>query len=62
MWTDIESGIRRILDTIGLLDPISVRFVLNRNAGHAGDSDLRLYSIGKTSAAFETIDSRFYGT
>ena len=61
MWTDIEAGIRRILDTVGLLEPISVRVVLNRNAGHAGDPDLRLYSIGKTSAAFEMIDSRFYG-
>ena len=58
MWTDIEGGIRRILDTIGLLEPISVRVVLNRNAGHAGDADLRLYSIGKTSTVFETIDSR----
>ena len=61
MWNDVERSIRTILDTIGLLGPISVRVILNRNAGRPGAEDLRLYSSGKTNAAFESIDSRFYG-
>lgn len=61
MWADIETGFRKVLDTVGLLHPISVRFVLNRNAGQPLEPDLRLYSTGKTGPAFETIDSRFYG-
>ena len=61
MWTDVEKSIRTVLDTIGLLDPVSVRVILNRNAGRPETEDLRLYSIGKTSAVFESVDSRFYG-
>ncbi len=61
MWNDVEKKIRTILDTIALLKPISVRIILNRNAGHSGSEDLRLYSSGKTNAAFESIDSRFFG-
>lgn len=61
MWADTENSIRKVLDTVGLLSPISVRVVLNRNAGQPVEPDLRLYSIGKTNSAFETVDSRFYG-
>ncbi|MBR6088735.1 MAG: HAMP domain-containing histidine kinase [Anaerolineaceae bacterium] len=61
MWADIEHSIRTILDTMSFLDPVSVRVVLNKNTGHAGGEDLRLYSIGKTGNAFENVDSMFYG-
>lgn len=61
MWADTENSIRKVLDTIGLLEPISVRIVLNRHAGQPLEPDLRLYSIGKTNSAFEAVDSRFYG-
>ena len=61
MWTDIESNIRTILDTIDFLDPVSVRVIVNRNAGRNDTEDLRLYSLGRTNNAFEAIDSRFYG-
>ena len=60
MWTDIENNIRTILDTINFLDPVSVRVIVNRNAGRSEGEDLRLYSIGRTNNAFESIDSRFY--
>ena len=61
MWTDLEKSIRTILDTIGFLEPVSVRMIINRNSGRPEVEDLRLYSIGKTNAAFENVDSRFYG-
>ncbi len=61
MWADIEKSIRTILDTIGLIGAISARVVLNRNAGKPDETDLRLYSIGKSNAAFENVDSRFFG-
>lgn len=61
MWVDIESNIRTILDTINFLNPVSVRVIVNRNAGRKDPEDLRLYSIGRTNNAFESIDSRFYG-
>ena len=60
MWNDVENSIRTILSTIDLLDPISVRVILNRGAGQS-EEDLRLYSIGMGGSAFESTDSRFYG-
>ena len=61
MWADIEKNIRSILDTIEFLEPVSVRVIVNRNAGRSDGEDLRLYSIGRTNNAFESIDSRFFG-
>lgn len=61
MWADIEKNIRTILDTINYLDPVSVRVVVNRNAGRNEAEDLRLYSLGRTNNAFEMVDSQFYG-
>lgn len=60
MWTDIENNIRTILDTIEFLGPVSVRVIVNRNAGKKEVEDLRLYSRGRTNNAYESIDSRFY--
>lgn len=61
MWADIESNIRTILGTVEFLQPVSVRVIVNRNAGKKEPEDLRLYSIGRTNNAFENIDSRFFG-
>lgn len=61
MWTDIERNIRTILDTVSFLNPISVRMILNRNTGRSEPEDLRLYSIGRSNSAVESVDSRFYG-
>ena len=61
MWTDIERNIRTILDTVSFLNPISVRMILNRNTGRSEPEDLRLYSIGRSNNAIESVDSRFYG-
>ena len=61
MWTDVENSIRTILSTIDLLGAVTVRVILNRNAGQPGAEDLRLYSSGKGGAACESVDSRFYG-
>lgn len=60
MWTDIEHDIRKILDTISFLDPISARVILNKNAGKAEPENLRLYNIGRANNAIEGVDSRFY--
>ena len=60
MWADIENNIRTILDTIDFLGPVAARVVVNRNAGRAEPEDLRLYSLGRTNNAYESIDSRFY--
>ncbi len=61
LWIDVEKNVRTILDTLELLQPISVRVILNRNMGRAEAEDLMLYYCGKTNPSFETIDSRFYG-
>ena len=61
MWTDIEHDVRTVLDTIEFLNPISARMILNRNAGKTDAEDLRLYSIGRTNNALESVDTRFYG-
>ncbi len=61
LWIDVENNIRTILDTLELLQPISVRVILNRNMGRADAEDLMLYYCGKTNPSFESIDSRFYG-
>lgn len=61
MWTDIERDVRTVLDTIEFLNPISARMILNRNAGRTDADDLRLYSIGRTNNALESVDTRFYG-
>ena len=60
MWTDIEHDVRTVLDTIEFLNPISARMILNRNAGKTDAEDLRLYSIGRTNNALESVDTRFY--
>lgn len=59
-WIDVEKSIRTILDMLELLQPISVRVILNRNMGKAEADDLMLYYCGKTNPSFEAIDSRFY--
>ena len=56
MWTDIERNIRTILDTVSFLNPISVRMILNRNTGRSEPEDLRLYSIGRSNNAIESVD------
>ncbi len=61
LWIDVEKDVRTILDTLELLQPISVRVILNRTTGRAEAEDLTLYFCGKTDPSFEAIDSRFYG-
>lgn len=61
MSSELEQSIHTILDTAMLLQPITVRLVLNRNIGQSPTEELVLWYQGQSGSAFEDVDSRFYG-
>ena len=55
-----EKKLRTILETAQILNPISVRLILNQNAGQLENEDLKTLFKGTNSTSLQEIDLQFY--